>query len=168
MNAANILLDYVIVLFWQITPFWIIGLAIGSVISVFCKETISNAAEKLNHKKWGVLGVVPAALLGVASPLCMYGTIPVVAALARRNVPQDWLTSFMVCSILLNPQLCVYTFALGISITLLRLVVCFLAGVTAGIAVRFCFRDVSFYQFADFEKQASRDTDPNIVLRLFN
>jgi uncharacterized membrane protein YraQ (UPF0718 family) len=155
------------VLFWQIAPFWIVGLVIGSVISVFCKETISNVAEKLNHKKWGVFGVVPAALLGVASPLCMYGTIPVVAALARRNVPQDWLTSFMVCSILLNPQLCVYTLALGVPITLLRLAVCFLAGVAAGIAVRFYFRSISFYQFADFEKQASRDTDPNIILRLF-
>lgn len=166
VGAFKNLFDYVIIQFFQIAPFWIVGLSIGSFISVFCREHINNAAAKLNHEKWGVLGVVPAALLGIASPLCMYGTIPVVAVLMRRNVPQDWLTSFMVCSILLNPQLCVYTLALGVPLTLLRFAVCFLAGVVAGVAVRFCFRRGSFYQIAHFESQASRDIDPNIIVRL--
>jgi uncharacterized membrane protein YraQ (UPF0718 family) len=125
-------LDYILLQCGQIGPYWIGGIFIGSIISVFCKEHISKAIEKINHKKWGAAGVVPAALLGIASPLCMYGTVPIVAAMARRKVPEDWLVSFMICSILLNPQLVMYTLALGFPITLMRFTVCFLAGVAAG------------------------------------
>jgi uncharacterized membrane protein YraQ (UPF0718 family) len=96
----------------------------------------------------------------------MYGTIPVVAALARRKVPDDWLTSFMMCSILLNPQLLIYTLALGVPITVMRFVVCFLAGIISGILVRFCFHGKSFYTFLDFEKSENRDTDHNPIVRL--
>ena len=99
MNNLRIILDYIFVQCGQIVPYWIGGLLLGSILSVFCKERISGAIEKINHERWGVFGVIPAALLGIASPLCMYGTIPVVAALARRKVPEDWLTSFMVTRI---------------------------------------------------------------------
>jgi uncharacterized membrane protein YraQ (UPF0718 family) len=166
MNTIGILLDFTLTQFKQIAGYWIIGLVIGSIISVFCKEHISNIAEKMNHEKWGVFGMIPAALLGIASPLCMYGTIPVAAALARKKVPQDWLTSFVVCSILLNPQLLIYTLALSVPITLMRFIVCFLAGIIAGLLVRFCFRNSSFYKFIDFETLVSHDTDPNHLFRL--
>jgi uncharacterized membrane protein YraQ (UPF0718 family) len=122
--------------------------------------------EKVNHIKWGVFGIIPAAILGIISPLCMYGTIPVVAALARKKVPQDWLTAFMVCSILLNPQLFIYTLALGLPTALLRLFVCFLTGITAALLVYFFFRKVSFYTFIGFAEHESHDTDPNMFLRL--
>jgi uncharacterized membrane protein YraQ (UPF0718 family) len=166
MNEFVILGGYIVAQFRQIVPYWIAGAGLGSLISVFCKEHISNIVEKMNHKRWGLFGVVPAALLGIASPLCMYGTIPVVAALARRKVPEDWLTSFMMCSILLNPQLLIYTLALGIPLTIMRFAVCFIAGIAAGLLVRFCFRNTAFYKFIDFEKQESRDIDPCTIIRL--
>jgi uncharacterized membrane protein YraQ (UPF0718 family) len=107
MNEITVVFGFIVTQFQQIAPYWIIGLVIGSILSVFCKERIGGIVEKMNQKRWGIFGIVPAALLGIVSPLCMYGTIPVAAALAQRKIREDWLTLFMVCSILLNPQLCI-------------------------------------------------------------
>jgi uncharacterized membrane protein YraQ (UPF0718 family) len=166
MNDLIVVSEYCLTQFQQIGPYWIIGLFIGSIISVFCKEHISIAVEKINHKQWGVASIIPAAFLGILSPLCMYGTIPVVAAMSRRKIPEDWLTSFMVCSILLNPQLLIYTLALGAPVALMRFAVCFIAGIVAGLLVRFFFHNVSFYKFIQFDEQINRDTDPHLFMRL--
>ena len=61
----------------------------------------------------GIWGIIPASLLGMASPLCMYGTIPIAASFSRQGMRDDWLAAFMMSSILLNPQLILYSTALG-------------------------------------------------------
>ena len=38
-----------------------------------------------------LLGIVPASLLGIASPLCMYGTIPLAASFSRSGMRDEWL-----------------------------------------------------------------------------
>lgn len=43
----------------------------------------------------------------------MYGTIPIAASLSRSGMRDDWLAAFMMSSILLNPQLLLYSAALG-------------------------------------------------------
>jgi uncharacterized membrane protein YraQ (UPF0718 family) len=168
----------------QIAGYWIIGMALGSLISVFGKEKIHAMFTALRGKKLGVLGVIPASLLGIASPLCMYGTIPIAASFADKGMEEDWLAAFMMGSILLNPQLLFYSAALGAPALAIRFVCCFLCGVAAGIAVRFFFRKKQFFNFAGFSageshtadaKQqcdtaspaapANRDTDPNLFLR---
>ena len=40
-----------------------------------------------------LLGIVPASLLGIASPLCMYGTIPLAASFSRSGMRDEWLAS---------------------------------------------------------------------------
>jgi uncharacterized membrane protein YraQ (UPF0718 family) len=141
-------------------------MATGSVISVFGKEKIHKWFSKLQSKKLGVLGIVPASLLGIASPLCMYGTIPIVASLAEKGMEEDWLAAFMMSSILLNPQLLVYTAALGTPMLIIRFATCFLCGIAAGLAVRYFFKKRKFFTFASFGEMSNRDTDPNIFLRL--
>ena len=37
----------------------------------------------------GWLGVIPASLLGIVSPLCMYGTIPIAASFSEQGVKDD-------------------------------------------------------------------------------
>ena len=37
-----------------------------------------------------------------ASPLCMYGTIPIAASFRKQGMREDWLAAFMMASILLN------------------------------------------------------------------
>ena len=57
--------------FRQIYLYWIIGMLIGSFISVFAKDRIHGIFAGMKDKKLGPFGIIPACLLGIASPLCM-------------------------------------------------------------------------------------------------
>lgn len=67
---------YFSVQFEQIFGYWLVGMLIGSFISVFAKGTIHETVKKLQMRRVRGLGIVAGGILGVASPLCMYGTIP--------------------------------------------------------------------------------------------
>ena len=156
---------YFMVQLRQIFFYWVLGMVIGSFISVFGKNTIHSLFAGLKEKKMGVFGVIPASLLGIASPLCMYGTIPIAASFSRQGMRDDWLAAFMMSSILLNPQLLLYSTALGTTAFLVRLLCCILCGITAGLLVSFCFRKKEFFHFDGFAPEAGRDTDPNPFFR---
>ncbi|HJC23167.1 MAG TPA: permease [Candidatus Eisenbergiella merdavium] len=149
----------------QLLPYWVLGMVLGSAVSVFFKDRIHNTFRALGEKKLGVLGVAAASVLGIASPLCMYGTIPIAASFSKSGMKDDWLAAFMMSSILLNPQLILYSAALGANALTVRIVTCFLCGVTAGLLVRIFFRRKPFFNFNGFEPPKNRDTDPNILLR---
>lgn len=161
------LLYYFSVQLEQIASYWVLGIVLGSVISVFGKEKIHKLFAVLQDKKLGILGVIPASLLGIASPLCMYGTVPIAASFSQKGLRDDWLAAFMMSSILLNPQLLIYSAALGSTALIIRFVSCFLCGITAGLCVRYFYRNKSFFNFSGFEESTSRDTDPNLLMRLF-
>ena len=152
--------------FRQIFRYWMIGILIGSCISVFLKDRIHRLFRQMSGSKFGVLGLVPASLLGIASPLCMYGTIPLAASVSRSGMRDDWLAAFMMTSILLNPQLIIYSVALGTAALTVRIISCFLCGIAAGLLVRLFFRNKEFFDFRSFDEPKSRDTDPDILLRL--
>lgn len=150
----------------QIFPYWLLGMVIGSVVSVFGKERISRLFGSLRDKKLGVFGIIPACLLGIASPLCMYGTIPIAASFSEKGMREDWLAAFMMASILLNPQLIIYSAALGTTAVVIRIVSSIFCGIAAGLLVYIFYRNGSFFNFSGFGAAASRDLDPNILLRL--
>lgn len=152
--------------FRQIFKYWVFGIIIGSIISVFAKDKIHGLFERMNGKKMGIFGVIPASLLGIASPLCMYGTIPIAASFANKGMRQDWLAAFMMSSILLNPQLIVYSTALGGAALVVRIVSCFLCGILAGVLVHIFYHNKQFFSFGKFEEPVSHDTDPNLFFRL--
>lgn len=156
---------YFMVQFRQIFVYWVLGMVIGSLISVFAKDAIHSLFAGLKDKKMGIWGVVPASFLGTLSPLCMYGTIPIAASFSRQGMRDDWLAAFMMSSSLLNPQLMLYSTALGGTALAVRIISCILCGITAGILVRIFFRQNAFFHFDGFAPGASRDTDPNPFLR---
>ena len=153
----------------QIFWYWVIGMAIGSLVSVFAKDRIHGLFARMQDKKLGLLGIIPACLLGIASPLCMYGTIPIAASFRKKGMREDWLAAFMMASILLNPQLIIYSAALGAKALTVRIVTCFLCGIAAGLLVFLFYRGREFFDFKGFNEPASHDTHPNPFLRyLFN
>jgi uncharacterized membrane protein YraQ (UPF0718 family) len=152
--------------FRQIAGYWILGIILGSVISVFGKEKIHRLFAALQGKKLGVLGVIPASFIGIVSPLCMYGTIPIAASFSEKGMEDDWLAAFMMSSILLNPQLLFYSAALGPAALVFRFTSCFLCGIAAGLCVRYFYRHKKFFNFSGFKEPPNRDTDPNPFLRL--
>ena len=160
---------YLDILARQIVPYWALGILIGSAVSVFGKKYIGGALTKLAQKRSGVLAVIPASLLGIASPLCMYGTIPIAASFAEQGVTEDVLAAFMMGSVLLNPQLLLYSAALGQRALIIRFVACFLCGCVAGVLVRYRGKEKPFFTFVGFQQRAGRDVHPNPFLRyLFN
>ena len=150
----------------QIFWYYVLGIVLGSVISVFVKDRIHNLFRSMGDKKLGVLGVIPASILGIASPLCMYGTIPLAASFSKSGIRDDWLAAFMMSSILLNPQLIIYSTALGSTALAVRVVSCFICGCLAGILIRVFYKDRPFFNFAGFDGPHNHDTDPNLFLRL--
>jgi len=159
---------YFSIQFLQIAGYWAVGMILGSLIAVFGKEKIHAMFAAMQGKDLGLLGIIPASLIGIASPLCMYGTIPIAASFAEKGMEEDWLAAFMMSSILLNPQLLFYSAALGKAALIIRFVLCFLCGITAGLLVRFFFKGKKFFNFSGFTGQetSSRDIDPNLLLRL--
>lgn len=150
----------------QIFPYWLMGMVVGSVVSVFGKERIHALFVSLQNRKFGVLGLIPASLLGILSPLCMYGTIPIAASFSQKGMKDDMLAAFMISSVLLNPQLLIYSAVLGHTALLVRFLSCFLCGIVAGLVVRLCFRAGGLFDFSGFEEPSSHDTDSNPALRL--
>ena len=151
----------------QIAPYWMLGIVLGSAVSVFGKTLIHGAFARIGQKKMGWLGVIPASLLGIASPLCMYGTIPIAASFSEQGVNDDYLAAFMMSSILLNPQLIFYSTTLGCTAVIIRCVSCFLCGCVAGWLIRLFYsgKRKSFFDFTGFHEGKNRDTDPNLPLR---
>ena len=166
--------------FRQIFVYWVAGILIGSCISVFAKNWIHTAAEWVGQKVPGIVGLIFASALGIASPLCMYGTIPICAAFSRKGIKDDFLAAFMMSSILLNPQLIIYSTALGGALLAERILSSFICGIVAGLLVRAFYRKnpslrqaqdklgsgTNYFDFSSFDEPANHDTDPNIFLRL--
>ena len=148
----------------QILGWYLFGIAVGSVISVFLKDRILQAMERVGRHTDGVISIMLASILGVASPLCMYGTIPIAASLSRGGIKDSSLAAFMMSSILLNPQLIAYSFALGPAVVAIRIISCTLCGIAAGLLVKLC--RTAFFSFGSMESRAGRDTDPNMLIRL--
>lgn len=151
--------------FHQIFWYWVLGMVLGSAVSVFLKDRIHSTFRNLGERSLGAFGILIASALGIASPLCMYGTIPIAASFSKSGIKDDWLAAFMMSSILLNPQLIIYSVALGQTALVVRIVSCFLCGIVAGLLIRIFYRKKAFFNFNGFEEPKSRDTDPNIVLR---
>jgi len=151
--------------FRQIFWYWILGMLIGSLVSVFAKDKIHGIFAGMKDKKWGLFGIIPACLLGIASPLCMYGTIPIAASFRKQGMREDWLAAFMMASILLNPQLLIYSAALGRAALAVRIITCFLCGCAAGLLVFTFYRKKDFFDFSGFEERAGHDTHPNLLIR---
>ena len=54
---------YFMVQLRQIFIYWVLGMVIGSLISVFAKDAIHSLFAGLKDKRMGLLGVVPASIL---------------------------------------------------------------------------------------------------------
>ena len=150
----------------QIFVYWVLGIVIGSAVSVFGKDKIHKVFSSIQDKHLGVVGIIPASLLGILSPLCMYGTIPIAASFSQKGMRDDYLAAFMMSSILLNPQLLMYSAALGNFALCVRFISCFVCGIVAGLLVRIFYHNKNFFNFKGFSERASHDTDTNMFFRL--
>jgi len=149
----------------RLLPYWALGILIGSAVSVFLKDKIHGMMVRLSNAVPDALGITISSALGIISPLCMYGTIPIASSFAESGLKESWIASFMMSSILLNPQLIIYSMALGKAVLLVRVLSCFICGVVAGYLVKAFFSEKTFFDFSSFSLPKNRDTDNNIAMR---
>gem|GEM_PF-125075 len=174
---------YMSIQFEQIFGYYVLGVVLGSLISVFGKDKILRLPVDMRSRGKGAKGmtgmsgisgmtgiyalsgasgIFTASVIGVASPLCMYGTIPIAASFSEKGLKDDWLAAFMMCSILLNPQLIMYSAALGATALAVRIASCFVCGLLAGVCVRLAYvnRGKGFFRFTSFaERSAEGNAD---------
>lgn len=162
------LYNYFILQFFQILPYWLLGAAAGAFVTAFAGEGISRTLARLNGRGFLPLKLAMAAVLGIASPLCMFGTIPLIYSFGQKGVPQHFLAAFMVSSILLNPNLLAFSFALGIPVALLRLFLCLLAGFLAGLLVKFFYKNVYLFNFDKYVLKNKAKPDMKPIRRAFH
>lgn len=151
---ASKVLKLIVIQFRQIFPYWMLGVIVGSILSVYALSKIQNIIGSLKTDRFSILSITLAALLGVASPVCMYGTVPLIVSLGKKGLPHYILASFMISSILLNPNLLMMSFSLGIPIALFRLTSAVAAGVLAGILVKVCFKKKGLFKLTENETQS--------------
>ena len=51
----------------QIFWYWMLGMVLGSAVSVFVKDAIHNSLRSLGGRRLGILGIAAASVLGIAS-----------------------------------------------------------------------------------------------------
>ena len=120
-NAGNTLL--------LLLPYYAAGVLSGELLKLTSWTRIVHRAVR-NHP---AVSIPAAVVLGIVSPLCTYGTLPVMVRLYGAGMPAAVAAAFLASSSLMNPQLFVMTWGgLGLPMALARLVSVFLFGIAVG------------------------------------
>lgn len=102
----------------EFLPYILAGILLAEILKYtpwtkFVKKAVTRSPK---------ISIILASLIGIASPLCTYGTIPIVIDLYKNKVPLAPLLTFLSASALMNPQLFIITWGgLGLEFSLLRI-----------------------------------------------
>ena len=103
----------------QLLPYLIVGTIIGEALKYIKLHKFVGKTRM----KGGFLPTFAASVLGMVSPLCTYGTVPVVIQLNNSGVPASLLIVFLISSSMMNPQLFFMTWGgIGIKMALARII----------------------------------------------
>ena len=127
-------------------------LAAGIMVGELLKFTSWTKLVYKGVSKSPVVSVISASIIGIISPLCTYGTIPVVIELYKSKVHIAPLFAFLAASSLMNPQLFIMTAGgIGLEMALVRTLAVFAFSLAAGML---CYvvpeklmirKDIAFY-----------------------
>jgi len=132
----------------SLLPYLAGGILIGEVL----KFTSWTKLVYIWVSKSPVVSVISASIIGIISPLCTYGTIPVVIELYKNKVHIAPLFAFLAASSLMNPQLFIMTAGgIGLEMALVRTLAVFIFSLATGmlcyiVPKKFIVRkDITFY-----------------------
>lgn len=116
----------------ELLPYVVLGVILGELLKRSSWITIIHNACLQSP----LLSVISASLLGMVSPLCTYGTVPIVLLLLSRGVPIAPLVTFLAVSSLMNPQLFIITWG-GINpeMALVQGAAVFVYGILSGLTL---------------------------------
>jgi uncharacterized membrane protein YraQ (UPF0718 family) len=129
VNTLQLILQKAAATTWDLALYVIAGVLLGEAL----RYTPAAALLERICRKTPTVSVIASAFLGMASPLCTYGTIPVVLELLRAGVPVAPLATFLATSSLMNPQLLMITWGgLGPKMAFARVSAVLLFGLLLG------------------------------------
>ena len=119
---------------WQLLPYVVLGV----LASEGLRYTPVAPLLERGCRRHPAVAIPAAAMLGIVSPLCTYGTVPLVLQLLRAGVPIAPLATFLSASSLMNPQLLLLSWGgLGPRIAIARLIAVFTFGLLLGAVMHF-------------------------------
>ena len=131
----------------EFLPYIIAGILLAEIL----KYTPWTKYVQKAVSKSPITSIIIASMIGIISPLCTYGTIPIVIDLYKNKVPLAPLLTFLSASSLMNPQLFIITWGgLGLEFSLLRILGVIIFTLILGFALIF------------FEKRYLRKSDKSI------
>ena len=114
----------------QLLPYVVAGCFLGELL----KFTSWTKLVYRFTRRFRFLAILAADVLGILSPLCTYGTVPVLISLYGGGVSLGPLIAFLAASSMMNPQLFVMTVGgLGWEMALLRLLCVFVFSLLCGL-----------------------------------
>jgi uncharacterized membrane protein YraQ (UPF0718 family) len=134
VNDLELILQKAAAATWNLVPYVVVGVLAGEAL----RYTSAGRLLERARSRQPAVGILVAAPLGVASPFCTYGTVPLVLELLRAGLPVAPLATFLATSSLMNPQLFLITWGgLGPSMALARLAAVLGFGVLLGAVLHF-------------------------------
>ena len=113
----------------EILPYLIGGIILSEVLKF---TSWTKIAYKFVSKS-PVLAVFSASIIGIISPLCTYGTIPVLIQLYKSGIKIAPLVAFLAGSSLMNPQLFIMTAGgIGMEMAIARTLAVFVFSIITG------------------------------------
>jgi uncharacterized protein len=131
---------------WDVFPYFIIGILLAGYIRTY------KLAVKLQTKlrRYGILSIVLASLVGILTPLCACGTVTTAVSLLFAGLPLAPVMALMITSPLLSPSTYLLTLNdLGPEWTVIRTITAFSMGIFAGI-ITHMLRNKGFQSHAIF------------------
>lgn len=117
---------------WQLLPYVVLGVLASQALRYTAVAPLLERA----CRRHPAVSIPLAAVVGMVSPLCTYGTVPLVLQLLRAGVPLAPLATFLSASSLMNPQLLLITWGgLGATMALSRVAAVFALGLLLGTLV---------------------------------
>lgn len=114
----------------QFLPYFIAGILLGELLKFASWTKIIYTWVT----KSPLVSVITASVVGIVSPLCTYGTIPVVIELYKSKVHAAPLFAFLAASSLMNPQLFIMTAGgIGLEMAIVRTIAVFIFSCATGM-----------------------------------
>ncbi len=116
----------------KLAPFILLSVLTTAYVNATGADNLIAKAFQGNKAKM----IIFAALMGVLSPFCSCGVIPLIAALLGMGVPLSAVMAFWLASPLMDPSMMILTIgALGFEFAIAKLIMAAIIGMIGGFAI---------------------------------
>ncbi len=127
-NSVQFVLDAL----FRLLPFILLSVGVAAYVN-------ATGADNLIAKAFSghsIMMIIFASLMGVLSPFCSCGVIPIIAALLAMGVPLYAVMAFWLTSPLMDPSMFILTFGtLGFEFAISKLILAFFIGLIGGLFI---------------------------------